>query len=249
MGVIKTSFNILKWTVKGSAAAAVVGAAVMSSQDIDLKSEFNALAAPDIGYKELEIVDQNGSRIYKGDKEIKTAILSLPFKDAGIPGNKSSERRLASVQPQDPVSEFMRIYQSNDPLAPIMDRLIFSESGDNPDAVSHTGARGLGQFVGDTFLEQLWHNKDTLPPSYQNAANAVERYMVNEAKWKKDTQNVRPVYGYRVQSGFNKESVMELAHDPVIGRILSTEYSRHLIEQARDHGSYKHNLSGLCCRP
>jgi hypothetical protein len=226
---LSTTFNILKWGVRFTAATAI--AYGLTQLGSGIKNDFNQASHPEHG-KELELVIQtpDGHRTYNDPDSITSALSNLPFKQSAQP--LSAEQHLA-------------LYRQYSPLTHIMDRLIFSESGNDPDAVSHTGARGLGQFTGATFLEQLYRNKDKLPDSYDTITDNVIKYRKNQKQWEKDKRNVRPIWSYKVKDGYDKDRVMNLAHDPVVGEILSTEFVKNLVEQARDRGRLEGSLSTL----
>lgn len=227
---LSTTFNILKWGVRFTAATAI--AYGLTQLNPDLKDDFNQASHPENG-KDLELVIQtsDGSNTYSGSDSISSALSRLPFKN-------SANKPLSADQ-------HLALYRQYSPLTHIMDRLIFSESGNDPDAVSHTGARGLGQFTGATFLEQLYKNRDKLPDSYDRITENVVKYRKNQAKWEKDKRNVRPIWSYKIKDGYDNDTVMDLAHDPVVSEILSTEFVKMLVKQARDDGRFESSLSRL----
>lgn len=150
-------------------------------------------------------------------------IVHNPALSRDIKGLPTPERKPEYIDPQSPEGVVATIDEvmAGDPLAPVMERLIHSESGLNPKAVSPTGARGLVQFTKTTLLEQLYINSDKLPPENQRLVrDNVEKYNAAD-------KGKNPVYKYRVKNKANLQAVLSLAHDPVLSLILGREYMRN----------------------
>ncbi|MCB9990887.1 MAG: transglycosylase SLT domain-containing protein [Rhodospirillales bacterium] len=113
----------------------------------------------------------------------------------------------------------------------LMLRLAASESGLDIDAKSGAGARGFLQLMPATQLQLMYEHKDQLSPEAAAIADNVEKYRKNQKAWQKDPENVRPIYGYRIKKGADKQAVYDLAYDLNASITLGREYVASFTER------------------
>jgi hypothetical protein len=188
------------------AAAPYAGAKEKSSQSElqELVDNFNQTT--DYGIEELTLVVEDREYIFKGTENIGMAIEIAQENDGQV-----REAKLAILA-----------VASNLPISyDILVNLAASESGFDNTATSPQGARGLFQFLPDTYLEYLYKYGDLLPPEYSGLQDHVERY----TKYRDENNN--PILGYRVQSGSDKDMVLNSMEVPIISATLGGEVLLH----------------------
>ena len=196
-------------------------------------------------YPPTEIdVDRPASPTQRKSSQNNSAAVVIPTSAFKEVAQNRADRLIYSVPQR--VDAIFRIITKGDPVSyPVMVNLLGSESGFK-NVKSETGATGIGQFTGDSFMERLYKSRTLMPSKYDAIISKIERHdIAKEAEHAKAIKEhrkenyVSPVYDYRIagktqaERTKNYENVMNLKSDILVSSIAAREHIRDTLTDAR----------------